>query len=84
MGEVKIVKQIRFKRPDVIEQEDIERREDLRSGVNMKLDESISYTLFTESILSSISPDDYNINLTGKKTINGRSAYLLKVKPKKK
>ena len=84
MGEVKIVKQIRFKRPDIIEQKDIEREEKLRSGVIMKIDESVSYTLFTESLLSSLSPDDYNINLIGKKTINGRPAYLLKVKPKDK
>jgi outer membrane lipoprotein-sorting protein len=84
MGEVKIVKQIRFKRPDIIEQKVIEREEKVRSGVDMNLEESVSYTLFTEPLLSSLSPDNYNINLVGKKTIKGRPAYLLNVKPKNK
>lgn len=82
MGEVKIVKQIRFKRPDIIEQKVIEREEKVHSGVDMNLEESVSYTLFTEPLLSSLSPDDHNISLVGKKTIKGRPAYLLKVKPK--
>ncbi|MBN2102682.1 hypothetical protein JW835_01435 [bacterium] len=81
MGMMIIVKQIHFKRPDIIEQIEIKREENLCSGVNMKLDEHISHTLFTESLLSSLSPDDYHIHLIGKKTLNGRSAYLLKVKP---
>jgi len=84
MGVMIIVKQVHFKRPDIIEQTEIKREENLRSGVNMKLDEHISHTLFTESLLSSLSPDDYHIHLIGKKTLNGRSAYLLKVKPKNK
>jgi hypothetical protein len=85
MGNVKIVKQIRFKRPDIIEQEVLEREEKVSSGINMNLDgDSVSYTLFTEPLLSSLSPDDYEINLLGKDTINGHSTYLLEAEPKNK
>ena len=82
MGNLKIVKQIRFKRPDIILQEEIEREEKLRSGVNMKLEESVSYKLFTEPLLSSLTLDDYKINLLGTEMINGRTTYLLETKSK--
>ncbi|MCK4417205.1 MAG: hypothetical protein KAV99_03480 [Candidatus Latescibacteria bacterium] len=82
IGEAKVVKEIRFRRPDIIEQRIMEREEKVRNGSNIKIERPVTYTLFMKSPLSSLSLDDCDVDLIGKKTVRGRPTYLLWVKPK--
>lgn len=84
LGEVRIVNQIRFNRPNIIEQKVIEKEEHVRFGVNMKIEDSITYSLFTQPPISPLSTNDYEINLIAKDMVRERPVYLLKVKPKDK
>lgn len=82
LGESKVVNEIHFKRPEIIEYSIIEQEEKVNKGSQIKLEQdSVKATLFTKSPLSTLSPDVYDINLIGKEIIRGRPAYLLKVKP---
>jgi len=84
LGEARIVSRIRFDRPDNIEQQVIEKEEQLRGGVSMEIEDSVTSSLFTRSPIAPLSMNDYEISLMGRDVVRGRPVYLLRVKPREK
>jgi outer membrane lipoprotein-sorting protein len=82
LGEAKITKQIRFQRPDIIEEKVLQQEKKEQGGVQMNINDSVSCALFIEPLVSSLSLENYNIRLIGKEAMNGHPAYVLRIKPK--
>ncbi len=84
LGEVRIVSRVRFDRSDSIEQQVVEKEEQLHGGVSMEVDYSVTPDLFTQPPVPPLAIEDYEIILTGRDVVRGRPVYQLRVEPRGK